>query len=573
MARVLAIFIGLLGLTGVLFWASKLPAPGSQAQQGLSSTGDTPGVNLPAPATVSGTPIAPLFGAVSVDPAGVAKVAGKANPGDEVTLLVNEKAAGVQTAGSDGAWAFTIDAPSKDGEKVLAIASRDAKGATQIVGDRVKITPAKEGEQPEVTLISQNGAVEVLQKAGAPGQITSGITVEKAETAGEGKVSLGGKADPGMTIQAFVGGQPVGEAKTDPLGRWAIEGVAKATGSLQLKMVAEGGEVKDQVDLPFTVASAPDAAKPADDKAKVEADAKAAADAKAKEEADAKLKAEADAKAAADTKAKEEADAKLKAEADAKAAADTKAKEEADAKLKAEADAKAAADIKAKEEADAKLKAEADAKVAGEAKAKAKEAAAAKAAEDAKAKEVADAKAAEEAKAKEAADAKAKADEIALATKLAEKAAAEAAREAAAKVVGAINPGASIADTLSKAAGAVSQTADGSSAKRPKATKRPKGKRARAAAAQRDFVGRYVRMTEMRTVTVRRGDSLWRIAQRKVGDGDRWVQIRDARGRIIRNPDRIVPGQKVRIKVTTLRKVYKSGNKMRKHKMRHRQHR
>ena len=54
---------------------------------------------------------------------------------------------------------------------------------------------------------------------------------------------------------------------------------------------------------------------------------------------------------------------------------------------------------------------------------------------------------------------------------------------------------------------------------------------------------------EPATVTVQRGDSLWRIAARNLGSGERWKEIFDlnvgktqADGRSLRNPDLILVG-------------------------------
>lgn len=494
MTRILTIFLGILALTGVLLWASKLPtqqvggaqsltgAPEPSATEGAAASGTAGGTNTSGdvPSTAVST-ISTLFGPVSVDANGAAKISGKSSPGDEVTLLVNEKAAGVQTADKDGAWTFTLDAPAKDGEKLLAVTLKDSKGATQVVADRIKIVPsATSGERPEVSLIAANGAVQTLQKSGPAAEtMSSGIMVEKAETASEGRVILAGKGDPGMTVRALIGGEPVGEAKVDPLGRWNIEGTAKATGSLRIEMLDDKGKAKDRVDLPFTVASADAAAKA---KADEEAKAKTEADAKAKADDEAKAKAEAEAKAKADE------DAKAKAEADAKAKADDEAK----AKAEADSNANKSKDLDAEK-----------------------------------------------------------------ATKLAEAAAAAAAKEAAAKVAGAINPGGDVANSISKAVEAVTKATEEPSAK-PKTMAHAghKGGRAeRDRTAHRDFVYRYVRMTEVRTVTVQRGDTLYKIARANLGNGDRWVSIRDRNRRSIRNPNIIVPGQKIRIHVTTVRKV------------------
>lgn len=43
------------------------------------------------------------------------------------------------------------------------------------------------------------------------------------------------------------------------------------------------------------------------------------------------------------------------------------------------------------------------------------------------------------------------------------------------------------------------------------------------------------------------GDSLWKIAQRHYGDGERWRRIYEANRDVIKDPDRIYPGQQLRI--------------------------
>jgi nucleoid-associated protein YgaU len=48
---------------------------------------------------------------------------------------------------------------------------------------------------------------------------------------------------------------------------------------------------------------------------------------------------------------------------------------------------------------------------------------------------------------------------------------------------------------------------------------------------------------ELRTVTIARGDSLWRISRKTYGEGNRYTVIYDANAKQIRNPDLIYPGQ------------------------------
>ncbi len=52
-----------------------------------------------------------------------------------------------------------------------------------------------------------------------------------------------------------------------------------------------------------------------------------------------------------------------------------------------------------------------------------------------------------------------------------------------------------------------------------------------------------VRVNELRTARVERGDSLWRISRAIYGEGLRYMQIYDANAAQLRNPRRIFPGQ------------------------------
>jgi nucleoid-associated protein YgaU len=45
------------------------------------------------------------------------------------------------------------------------------------------------------------------------------------------------------------------------------------------------------------------------------------------------------------------------------------------------------------------------------------------------------------------------------------------------------------------------------------------------------------------SVTVVRGDSLWRISRRLLGSGNRYTQIYEANASQIRDPRKIFPGQ------------------------------
>ena len=49
------------------------------------------------------------------------------------------------------------------------------------------------------------------------------------------------------------------------------------------------------------------------------------------------------------------------------------------------------------------------------------------------------------------------------------------------------------------------------------------------------------------TYEVKAGDSLSKIAKRKLGDGNAWRKIFEANTDILKDPDKIYPGQKLKI--------------------------
>ncbi len=46
---------------------------------------------------------------------------------------------------------------------------------------------------------------------------------------------------------------------------------------------------------------------------------------------------------------------------------------------------------------------------------------------------------------------------------------------------------------------------------------------------------------------IQKGDSLWKIASKYYKDGNKWPQLFEANKEVILDPDKIFPGQKIRI--------------------------
>ena len=50
-----------------------------------------------------------------------------------------------------------------------------------------------------------------------------------------------------------------------------------------------------------------------------------------------------------------------------------------------------------------------------------------------------------------------------------------------------------------------------------------------------------------RTYTVQSGDTLWKIAEENLGDGNRFSEIYEANRDVLDNPDHILPGQELKL--------------------------
>ncbi|MEM1096635.1 MAG: peptidoglycan-binding protein LysM [Bacteroidota bacterium] len=52
---------------------------------------------------------------------------------------------------------------------------------------------------------------------------------------------------------------------------------------------------------------------------------------------------------------------------------------------------------------------------------------------------------------------------------------------------------------------------------------------------------------EPKFYTIQKGDSLWKVASKNYGDGNKWQALFEANREVIQDPDKIYPGQQIRI--------------------------
>jgi nucleoid-associated protein YgaU len=210
-----------------------------------------PSASKPAPA-----PTLPSFDVVRIDAKGNAVMAGRAAPGAVVVILDGETELARVTADANGEWLYTPDAPLPPGDRQLSLRV-ERPGQDPLVSANVVVmsVPAQGGEVLIVEQARGGGQSRVLQGPDAPADLKT-LTVDAVDYDAGGKIALGGKAEPGATVQVYLDNAFVGRALADAKGEWQLAPEAKAQPgphTLRVDQVGANDSVIARVEVPFSV--------------------------------------------------------------------------------------------------------------------------------------------------------------------------------------------------------------------------------------------------------------------------------------------------------------------------------
>jgi hypothetical protein len=227
---------------------------------------------------------APSFDVVRISQQCTAVIAGRAEPGAQVTVWDGEQPLGQVIADPRGEWVLVVSEPMRGGSRQLKLIAIGASG-TPVESDSVVViavpdctAPAPEKEKESVIAVltpKEGGASQVLQapesddkaedKAGDSKDLalksvdSKDLALKSVDYDEKGEVVLSGKAEPGKNVQAYVDNKPVGAAKADEEGRWEVkpdEVIQPGVHKLRVDQVEQGGKVAARIELPFSRASA-----------------------------------------------------------------------------------------------------------------------------------------------------------------------------------------------------------------------------------------------------------------------------------------------------------------------------
>jgi len=231
---------------------------------------------------------APSFDIVRVNPAGEAVIAGRAAPGAEVTVTVDDQAIGTVVADERGEWVLQPDTAIPPGDHEIGL-SAQAPAAESVVSQNVVVVvvpeaetdiagrPAERTGEALALLVPRDGegATTVLQApaatpsaeaapvAGAGAEPAAagdtGLTLDTVDYDSAGNVTIGGRAPPGATVQVYLGNTLAGRAVAGPSGRWDLtprQPIAAGLQTLRVDQVGSSGAVVARVESPFSRAEA-----------------------------------------------------------------------------------------------------------------------------------------------------------------------------------------------------------------------------------------------------------------------------------------------------------------------------
>jgi nucleoid-associated protein YgaU len=220
--------------------------------------------------------VSPSFDIVKVAPSGTAVIAGRAEPGSQITVRDGDKVIGQVTADARGEWVLIPQQPLGPGDRLLSLEASSPQGGAAVKSEEtvaLSITPTAPGGTAETALAvilprDGGGAARVLQRpantAPNPAEAATSdkpgtLAVDAMEYDEQGRIALSGRAAPGAKVQIYLGNEPLATATADAAGRWSATSARPATaghGELRLDQLAADGHVAQRVALPLAHSAA-----------------------------------------------------------------------------------------------------------------------------------------------------------------------------------------------------------------------------------------------------------------------------------------------------------------------------
>lgn len=234
----------------------------------------------------------PSFDVVRISPSGRAVIAGRAEPGAEVTVLDDGISLGSVFADERGEWVLLPEDSLESGDRELSLVQDTADGERVASEQVVVLSVPKPREKPAVMATAADQAdsaaaqgevgeattpeaveeaviaVLVERDGDGPSRVLQGpdlaedgigkeseVTIRSVDYDSEGDVTLAGRTEPEATVNVYVDEEYVGSAKASEEGEWQLspeEEVAPGQHKLRIDKVDDQGIVLARIETPIS---------------------------------------------------------------------------------------------------------------------------------------------------------------------------------------------------------------------------------------------------------------------------------------------------------------------------------
>ncbi|MDT8856244.1 LysM peptidoglycan-binding domain-containing protein [Paracoccaceae bacterium Fryx2] len=265
--------------------ATPDPAPPAKPDPAPLATPDPPGVAAPdAGATPLPDAAPPAFDTVRVEPGGSVVVAGRAQPGSGVALLVDGAEVARAVANARGGFAAMFDLPPGGDARLLTLVMTMPGGAPIASAEGVMLAPlpatavaaasgpvpepepagsarppapeaasAPQPQPPAALLVTDAGARVLQPAAGAEAAGADSVTIDTISYSGAGAVVLAGRGVAGATIRLYLDNAEAQVATVAGDGNWAatLPAVVPGIYTLRADQLDAAGRVNARFETPF----------------------------------------------------------------------------------------------------------------------------------------------------------------------------------------------------------------------------------------------------------------------------------------------------------------------------------
>ena len=225
----------------------------------------------------------PSFDVVRVSPSGRAVIAGRAEPGAEVTVLDDGISIGSVRADKRGEWVLVPDKNLEGGDRELSLVQNLPNGdrmqseqfvvlsvPVRLEKPAVAVTQAEPTETAPVEEKAEDGVIAVLvERTGdGPSRILqspelagegigdeSEVSIRSVDYDSEGEVTLAGRTESNAVVNVYVDGEYVGSAQASVEGDWQLrpdKEILPGQHRLRIDKVDQTGIVLARIETPIS---------------------------------------------------------------------------------------------------------------------------------------------------------------------------------------------------------------------------------------------------------------------------------------------------------------------------------